>query len=185
MHVYFKLILSGLRSSGDLYCYDIPAYYSALVSHGSAWPPLCPTLVASLPRITMVSSQFKQEYRDSSYMPVSVASDKRPKSPTLPWSVTCENFSLYTLHPSQPSATAGNVLASNLLYLIEPVSTDIVIAQSSGVGRTSDLAPGSYVMRSTGELTVCCHISVPSVSLAISRKQVNIDRCHVEYVDHG
>jgi hypothetical protein len=169
----------GLRSSDDIYCHDISAYYSALVSHSSAWPPLCPTLVTCLPHITVVSCQFREEFKDSSFKPISVATDKSLKLSTLPWSVTCSNFSLYTLHPTQSGA---NESECNLFFLVEPGSLDVVIAPSSGVGRTSEGATGSYALHLAKELTVCCHISVHSISLSVSRKQIQVVKCVTQAV---
>ena len=174
MIVIFVFVLQGLQSLGDLYSYDVLAYYCALVTQSSGWPSLSPTLVASLPSITVSSSQFKDEYKDPLVLSSVVQSDKPVPSCTLPWSVTCEKFSIYTLHPSEHSAdtAARTVLGSKLLYLVEPLSLDIVIAPSSGLGKTSELSGGGYMMSFGREVTVCCHMSVGTVLLAISRKQV-------------
>ena len=123
----------------------------------------------------MVSTQFREEFKNPSFEPVSVVTDKSLKSATLPWSVTCGKFSLYTLHPTQSGAATVNGSGCNLLYLVEPGSLDVVIAPSSGVGRASELAAGGFALHLAKELTVCCHISVHSVSLSVSRKQVGID----------
>ena len=168
--------------------------YSLLYSTGG---PLPSALVLCLPSIILDSANHKpMAVRQELPLKLRVPFRKE----TLPWTLTANNLSIYSIHRrARQSQGGGEKFSTITRYILSPVSSTAVLASAKTSSATS---PAPIVPQMSRELTVgggmsgrrtsllgfCVHTDFKPVVVSCSTKQVKskvVTRFSVEILNRG